>query len=175
MEGEDQVMVHAMALGTGEPSGLDAALGGIEGLSQLLVEQTRRIVPLVLSLARAHRPRWIECVGEVAAGNTEAVQAERDALSRNLDAHLEALRRTIRIAAIAGSLSGEPVSGSTELPAALDDLERLRADVFDHWRTAEDLEDLAAAAFPLSGTRLRELAALHPAPQAWYDQRGEPS
>ena len=168
-------MVTAMPRGRDETAGLDAALGGVEGLSRLLIEQMRRVVPLVLSLARAHRPRWMECVAAVAAGHTDRVQAERAALSQDLQAHLEALRRTMRLAAIAESLADEPVAGAAELPAALADLERLRADVFDRWRTVEDLEDLAAASFPLSAARLRELAALHPTPQAWYDQQGERS
>jgi len=167
-------MVKSMVLAPDETSGLDAALGGVEGLSRLLVEQTRRVVPLILSLARAHRPRWMECVAEVAAGHTDRVQVERDTLAQALQAHREALRRTLRLAAIAESLAGEAVAGATELPACIADLERLQTEVFDRWRTVEDLEDLAAAAFPLPAARLRELASQHPAPQAWYDQQGEP-
>jgi hypothetical protein len=167
-------MVKSMVLAPDEISGLDAVLGGVEGLSRLLVEQTRRVVPLMLSLARSHRPRWMECVAEVAAGHTDRVQAERDALAQALQSHLEALRRTTRLASIAESLAGETVVGANELPTCIVELERLRAEVFDRWQTVEDLEDLAAASFPLPAARLRDLASQHPAPQAWYDQQGEP-
>ena len=39
-----------------EPAqGLDAALGGLEGLRKLFVEQTRALVPLVLNMAESSR------------------------------------------------------------------------------------------------------------------------
>ena len=167
-------MTNQTVLERDEISGLDAALGGVEGLSRLLVEQTFRIIPVILSLPGEHRRRWMECVAAVAAGRTEKVQAERDGLTRSLKNHLDALRRTMHLAAIAESLSGEPVARAAELPAALADLERLRADVYGRWQTVEDLEDLAAASFPLPAARLQELAAKHPAPQVWHDQQGEP-
>ena len=166
-------MLFRSVLERDDLSGLEAALGGVEGLTRLLVEQTFRIIPVVLSLPGEHRRRWMECVAEVAAGRTEKVQAERDALTRSLKHHLDAMQRTIRMVAIAESLSGGQVARAAELPAALADLERLRADVYAQWQTVEDLEDLAAASFPLPAARLRTLATKHPAPQAWYTRRGQ--
>jgi hypothetical protein len=52
-------------------------------------------------------------------------------------------------------------------------MERLKARVFDQWRTPEDLEKLAVEHYPLSQARLQQIAATHAPPPEWYQGEEE--
>jgi hypothetical protein len=161
----EQLLLEATAV-----NGLEAAVGCLDDLRKVFVERTAGLVSLVLESAEKCSAAWPVCVKAVAAGETGRIHALRDVLYTGLLHRLEALRHATRLAGMAAALEGREVSGADRLSAATADLERLRVRVFERWRTAEDLEDLVAADYPLSGAQLEALAAKYPPPPSWYQE-----
>ena len=53
-------------------------------------------------------------------------------------------------------------------------MERLKAEVFDRWQTADDLEDLAARDYPLTTEELDRIGPSRRPPASWYVEEGKP-
>jgi len=72
-------------------------------------------------------------------------------------------------------LIAETTSKERELlECSNDEAGKIRADVFDGWKTLEELESKLIAPFQMSEQELRELARLYPPPQEWYEEQGKP-
>jgi hypothetical protein len=110
---------------------------------------------------------------EVAGGQTHEIQADRSRLLTALEKRIDLLKLTYHLT---GWLRKQ---GKSELPdpeallAEVSGLECLKADVFDRWRTAEDLERLAVERYPLSRAELQRIAATHTPPPEWYAAEDE--
>lgn len=153
---------------------IDAALGGLEDLRAYFVAQVRRNIPLALSQASQVSERWARCVQAVAKGRTEEVHALREPLQHSVQARLALLREASRLAGIASELGETELTGAPQISEAVARLETLQREVFARWQTADDLEELAVAWYPLPAARLSRIGQQHPAPQAWYDEQGKP-
>ena len=53
-------------------------------------------------------------------------------------------------------------------------MDQLKASVFDHWHTAEDLEELAAKDYPLTTSDLDRIGSQHPPPASYYQEEDKP-
>jgi hypothetical protein len=157
-----------MLLDAPEVQGLHTALGGVNGLADLLVRQVEELLALGAATAPVQRQRWRQCCELVYANRASEVQAHRDSLITSFHQILDALQRAESVADLVAGLAGRDLRGKEELARAVADLKILDATVYSRWQTMEDLEDLAAQHYPLSQERLKTLAQKYPAPASWY-------
>ncbi len=112
---------------------------------------------------------WRRIILEVASGRTVEMQAVRPQLLAALEHRLDLLKRahglTQRLRHWPGT---EQVADPDPLLPEIADLGRLKADVFDRWQTADELEKLAVEHYPLSASQLQQIAATHAPPPEWY-------
>lgn len=134
----------------------------------LYAEEVSRLVRGVIGSAALFEEIWRQCVQGAARGETEEIQAQRESLRQGFTLRLDLLRRA---GTMAGQVNG---SASAELANEIGRMERLQERVFDKWKTAEDLEDLAARDYPLSRAELDRIGATRQPPQSWYEEQSTP-
>ncbi|MCI0702195.1 MAG: hypothetical protein L0241_14015 [Planctomycetia bacterium] len=61
-----------------------------------------------------------------------------------------------------------------ELSQVIEELVKLRENIFSDWRTADDLANILVEKFSLPAEKLKELAAKYPPPQSWYEETTDP-
>jgi hypothetical protein len=117
---------------------------------------------------------WLRVLNYVAKGQTAEMHAARQRLLDAFDERLRLLRLTHAVAI------GLRMGGCPAVPAAdvllpeIAAIERLKATVFDHWHTAEDLEDLAARDYPLKTSELDQLGPSRRPPASWFAEESKP-
>jgi hypothetical protein len=111
---------------------------------------------------------WRRIVLDVAKGQTTEMQAARPRLLSAFEKRLAQLKDTHVLAAWLRKLGSADVPDPDILLPEIAGLERLKANVFDRWQSADDLERLAVEHYPLSQTQLEQIAAMHPPPPEWY-------
>jgi hypothetical protein len=124
--------------------------------------------------ARTFEDAWQRIVLEVARGQTPAIHTARPQLLNAFTKRLEALRQTHALAAGLRQLGRADTPDPEVLVAEIAGLERLQARVFDPWRTAEDLEDLAARDYPLTTADLNQIGPQRRPPASWYAEESKP-
>ena len=167
-------MPEELLIDLDEGKGFDATLGGLEGLRRLFVEQARSVLDLVIPFPSQVRQRWGQLCRAVAAGHLEQVHRLRPEFSAWVETRLSHLKDAQRLASKAAVLEDAELPGSAELPRLIRELERFRDRVFSAWKTPEDLEDLAAADYPLPASRLEALCRHYPPPPDWCQQEDKP-
>jgi hypothetical protein len=96
---------------------------------------------------------------------------------RFLDAfehRLSLLRRAHATAAKYAALGRADAPDADVLLPDLAGMEQLKARVFDHWQTAEDLEDLAARDYLLTTADLDRVGPQRRPPASYYAEEGRP-
>ena len=117
---------------------------------------------------------WRRIVTNVAKGQTAEMQAARPRLLSAFEKWLGLLRQAHAL------LTRYHKRGWTELPnpdvllPEIAGMERLKARVFDHWQSAEDLEDLAARDYPLPTADLDQIGPQRRPPESWYAEESKP-
>src|SRR5207248_981912 len=133
-------MTEELLIELEEAKGLDAAIGGLEGLRQLFVQQAASVLSVVSQLPVQVRQRWEQFCVAVGAGHLEKVHQLRPEFERLVESRLQHLKHAQELVNMAGILSGEELPGSGELPRLIADLKRFRARVLGGWKTSEELE-----------------------------------
>jgi hypothetical protein len=110
----------------------------------------------------------------VAQGHTQEMHSAREPVLRHFHWRLDLLNRTVKLARWLEEIGAKDVAGADGLLPEIAELESLEERVFDHWRTAENLEALAVREFPLSNEELDQAAAHHRPPASWYEEEGKP-
>jgi hypothetical protein len=124
--------------------------------------------------ARLYENAWRRIVTNVAKGQTAEMQAARPRLLSAFENWLGLLRQAHAL------LGRYPERGWTALPnpdvllPEIAGMERLKARVFDHWQSADDLEDLAARDYPLTTADLDRIGPHRRPPESWYAEEGKP-
>jgi hypothetical protein len=116
---------------------------------------------------------WQRMVLAVAKGQTEQMQAGRARLLSALEKRLGELKDTHVLAVWLRELGSAEIPDPDMLLPEVAGLERLKANVFDRWQSAEDLERLAVEHYPLTQAQLEQVAARHPPPPEWYEGEEE--
>ncbi len=161
-------------------SGAEEALfraGALEGQLRAAREQLHSLRASADSLRREvleadHpgrlRQLWKQTCEVVYSGRAEEAHARRPQVERELRHSLLLLTRVCRQLEECERLGAGAPPG--DIRKQLAELERFEARVLAPWKTVEDLEDLAAQDFPLSGAQLEAVAKRHPAPAEWLRQ-----
>jgi hypothetical protein len=165
-----QVLESALRLGEPQPPEGQSK----ELLATVLAQQTQVVLPLVLRFPEQVRRRWEQLRSAGWQGRAEEVHAARAAFLKEVEGKIRLAGQARRGAELLVLLAGQPPPAAPRLAEVEEELRRFQADVFERWQTLEDLEDLLAASFPLSGERLEALGKQHQAPPAWYSEEGKP-
>lgn len=160
-----------LALETAVPAA--KSLENIEDLVRVLVRQTGEAVEDMKGSAGAFEDIWKSIIVDVAKGRTAEIQAARPRLLGCFETRLTQLKRTQVLAICLSALNKKNPPDTNALMAEIERMERLKARVFDHWRSADDLERLAVEHYPLSQAQLEQIAATHPPPAEWYEGEEE--
>jgi hypothetical protein len=124
------------------------------------------------------KERWDEICRDAAASRRlpELHEARADFLSvfdqliKFHESHLELLDLQNQLT----GRNGFPRQPREELQRALDELKRLRDDIFSNWQSVDDLTRILIDKFSLSADKLREVAAKHPPPESWLNETADP-
>jgi hypothetical protein len=150
------------------------SLENVEDLLRVLARDVGCAVQGMRGSAHTFEDAWRRIVLTVARGQTAEMHAARSHLLRAFTHRLELLRQTSALAAWLRQLDKADVPGPDVLGADIAGLERLQARVFDTWRTAEDLEDLAARDYPLTTADLDRIGPQRRPPASWYAGDSKP-
>ncbi len=149
------------------------SLENIEDLMRVVAREVGWATEGMKGSARAFENAWQRIIVAVAKGQTAEMQAARPRLLSALETRLSLLKRTRALASWLSALGRADVPDPDVLVPEIEGMERLKARVFDHWQTSDDLEKLAVAHYPLSQARLEQIASLHAPPAEWYQGEEE--
>lgn len=149
--------------------GLEKQGPALEQLWSVYLHQVGFAVEGMKGSALLFANAWRSIVRDVAGGRTTKTQEVRPRLLAAFENRLDLLKRTHALARRLRQSHGEgAVPDPDVLLPEIAGMERLKADVFDRWQTAEDLERLAVEYYPLSQSQLERIAATHAPPREWY-------
>lgn len=148
-------------------------LENIEDLLRVMVREARWAVEGMKGSAGAFDNAWRRIVVAVAKGKTAEMQAARPRLLRAFEKRLNLLKQTHALAMRLSMINGTDMPDSNVLVPEIEEMERLKARVFERWQSADDLEKLAVEHYPLSQSRLEQIAATHVPPPEWYQGEEE--
>jgi hypothetical protein len=143
-------------------------LENIEDLIRVFVRELSYAVNGMNGSALLFEDVWRRLLLDVAAGKTAETQAFRPRLLKAFEERLALLKQAYDRAAWLSQLGREDVSKPDVLLQEITAMAALKANVFDRWQSAEDLERLAVEYFPLSQARLETIAAAHSPPPERY-------
>jgi hypothetical protein len=149
-------------------------LQSVEDKLRTMMHDVARAVGGIQGTALAFQNAWRQIIGEVARGQTTEIHAARPRLLRAFETRLRLLKQTHTLAAGLHGLSPVDVPDPDVLLPEIAEMERLKANVFDRWQTAEDLEDLAARDYPLTTADLEQIAPTRRPPASWYAEESKP-
>jgi hypothetical protein len=114
---------------------------------------------------------WDACCQGVAAGEATDSHTSRDAIADLLKRRMAFLATTLSQVKEMGEELNEPFEREEDkLLAELAHVQRIQREIFDRWRTAEDLEELAAETTALSASAFDALAQKLGPPTEWLRQ-----
>jgi hypothetical protein len=154
--------------------------GGVESIENLEREALRHAVQIGLAvegmqgLSSIFEHIWQRIIVEVAKGQTTEIQAVRQRLVDSFEKRLHLLRHTLALASWLRTLDRVDLPDPDILLPEIAGMERLKANVFDRWQTAEDLEDLAARDYPLTTADLDQLGHQRRPPESYYAEESKP-
>jgi hypothetical protein len=152
----------------------DQLSGEGERLSNRLLADASATVAAAQGMADTFRRLWRQIVLEVAHGRTAVIHASRARFAGALERRLELLKLTRALVVSFRDVGRTDISDPSVLAAEIAELERLKTTVIDHWKTGEDLEDLAARDYPLSTADLEHIGPLRQPPAAFYAEESKP-
>jgi hypothetical protein len=153
---------------------LDAWSKSLDSAADAYAREVEEAVRRVLDSPPNFDEGWRLVCGEVLAGKADEVQAARDPFLRLFHAHLANLEEWREVVSRAGRRVGHELGVAARLKAEVEALEGKLGRLEARWRTAEDLDDLAAESIPLPEAKLEAVRQKYGYPQAWYDQDSKP-
>lgn len=157
-----------------------AVAGTLESIEDFVREAMRHVVQVGLAVegmkgsARTFEHGWHRIITDVAQGHTAEMQAVRPRLLGAFEKRLRLLRQTHALATSLRKLGGAAIPDPDVLLPEITGMERLKARVFDHWQTADDLEDLAARDYPLTTADLDQIGPRRRPPASYYAEESKP-
>jgi hypothetical protein len=154
--------------------------GSLESIEDLVREAMQHAAQVRLAMegmkgsARTFENIWRRIVLDVAKGQTTQMQGVQTRLLRALDKRLSLLKHTHALATWLRKLGRADVPDPDVLLPEIAGMERLKASVFDTWRTPDDLEDLAARDYPLTTAELDQIGPQRPPPASYYAEESKP-
>lgn len=159
-------------LETGTP--VAESLEHIEALMRAAVRDVGRAVEGMRGSALTFENIWRRIVMDVAKGQTTEIQAARPRLLDAFEKRLALLKLAHYLAQWYRMQGKADVPDPAVLLPEIEYLERMKANVFDRWHTAEDLEDLAAGDYPLTTADLEQVGPQRRPPASFYAEESKP-
>jgi hypothetical protein len=150
------------------------SLENIEDLLRVVVRDVGMAVGGMKGSALTFENAWRRIILQVARGQTTEIQAARPRLLSAFEKRLNLLKQTHTLATWLTNLRRPAVPDPDVLLAEIVGMERLKASVFDHWQTADDLEDLAARDYPLTTADLDRIGPHRRPPASYYAEESKP-
>lgn len=153
---------------------------GLEAIDKLTREAERLEIPIGVAVegmkgcAAKFERLWRQIVVEVAEGHTATVHPLRDRLAGALAERVEQVKNTHAVATWLRKRGPTRLPDPDVLLPEIVALERLKTNVFDCWKTVEDLEDLAARDYPLSNADLDRVGPQRRPPASFYSEESKP-
>jgi hypothetical protein len=155
--------------------GLEKQGPALEQLWGVYLNQVGTAVERLKDSAQIFENAWREVILSVARGHTGEMQALRPQIMSTFERCLSALKG---VHALAGKLrrshGDQAVPDPDILLPEIAGMERQKTRVFDRWRTAEDLEDLAARDYPLTTADLDQIGPQRRPPASYYAEESKP-
>lgn len=148
-------------------------LENVEDLLRVLSREVRGAVEGVKGSASAFETIWRRTISEVAKGRTAEMQAARPRLLSAFEKRLHLLKQIQVLTGWLSRLNEMDAPDSSVLALEIEGMEQLKTRVFERWQTTDDLEKLAVEHYPLSQSRLQQIAATHAPPPEWYQGEEE--
>src|SRR5260370_26091963 len=140
------------------------SLDNVEDLVRVVVPEAGWALQRMKGYAPTFENAWRRIVVDVARGQTAQIQAVPVRLLNAFEKRLGLLRATHALAVGLANLGRSPCPDAEVLLPEIAGMTRLKANVFDRWQTAADLEDLAARDYPLTTSELDRLGPHQPPP-----------
>jgi hypothetical protein len=151
------------------------SLENVEDLVRVIARNVSMAVEGMKGTARAWENAWRNVmVRDVAKGQTAEIHAERPRLLNAFERRLSLLKNTHAFAKWLRELGRADEPDPDILLPEIAGMERLKANVFDRWQTAEDLEDLAARNYPLTTADLDQIGPGRRPPASYYAEESKP-
>lgn len=156
------------------------APGSLERVEQLVSEAMRHGGQVGLAVeglrgsTLAFQDIWRRIILHVSNGLTAEMHAARSQLLAVFNKRLLLLKQIHALATWLRECGSREVSDPDVLLPEIAGMERLISRVFDHWQTAEDLEDLAARDYPLTTADLDQIGPHHKPPVSFYTEQSKP-
>jgi hypothetical protein len=150
------------------------SLQNIDDLVRVVVREAGLAVQGLKGSARAFEDIWRHIIVDVAKGQTAKMQAARPHLLGIFETRLALLKDTHTLTTWLARREKADVPAPDILLSEIAGMERLKANVFDRWQTADDLEDLAARDYPLTTTDLDRIGPHRRPPASYYAEESKP-
>jgi hypothetical protein len=149
-------------------------LENIEDLVRVVVREVGWAVEGMKGSQATFESIWRRIIADVANGRTAEMHAARLRLFTAFEKRLDLLNQTHTVATWLRKLGRAEVPDPDVLLPEIRGMERLKAEVFDRWQTAEDLEDLAARDYPLTTADLDQIGPQQRPPASYHAGDGKP-
>lgn len=166
-------MSEDLLLGLETTAPVVGRLENVEDLLRVLSREVKGAVEGVKGSVSVFETIWRRMVLEVAKGRTAEMQAARPRLLSAFEQRFHLLKQTLALTGWLSKLNGTDAPDSSVLAPEIEGMERLKTRVFDRWQTVDDLEKLAVEHYPLSQSRLQQIAGVHAPPPEWYQGEEE--
>jgi hypothetical protein len=153
------------------------AAESLEKIEQLVLVHERDVGLAVEGMRgsfRVFENIWQQIVMDVAKGQTTEVQTARQQLLLAFQKRLNLLRLYHALATLLHESDKMCTPAPDVLAPEIAGLERLKAEVFDRWQSAEDLEELAARDYPLTTEYLDRVGPNRQPPASYYAEENKP-
>jgi hypothetical protein len=144
------------------------------GLERVVKRDVELAVEAMKGSAATFEKAWQRIVLDVSHGQTTELHAARPRLLAAFENRLRLLKQ---IHVLAKWLQDLDESNGVHVDVLLPEIaamDRLKASVFDRWRSASDLEDLAARDYPLTTADLDKLGPQCRPPATYYVEESKP-
>ncbi len=155
----------------------DGVAESLEKVGELLHDAAQvmgGIAEKMRGMALAFENAWRKIVTNVAKGQTAAMQAAREGFLNSFEKWLALLKQAHALLTQFHNRGWTDLLYPDLLLPEIAGMERLKARIFAHWKSAEDLEDLAARDYPLTTTDLDQIGPQRRPPASWYKEESKP-
>lgn len=150
------------------------SLENIEALIPVVAREVGQALEGLKGSALAFETVWRRLVMDVARGQTAEMQAARPHLVSAFEKRLGLLKDTHLLAQWLVNIGRPTGTPPDVLLPEIERMERLKANVFDRWQSAEDLEELAARDYPLTTADLDRIGPQRRPAASYYAEEGKP-
>jgi hypothetical protein len=153
---------------------LEAWRRSLDSAGQAYAREVQETAGASLGAATRFDESWQAICREVLSGKAQEVHLVRDHFLGAFQYHLSVLSEVSDLVRFATSQARRDLPELDRLEEESQLLERKVKNLADRWRTAEDLEDLAAENLAPSPKTIEAVRQKHGYPQAWYDDNSAP-